>query len=120
MVSCEAFRFMPGFGPGIPFRFVGFEGGTTRLEDAAAVADELESAALLTDGVASTAELDGEEAATVGGLLDGNLLSTSLGSCRMTTFDLADAFDAFDALAVDAEFEAVVDDMVLMDQQFLF
>jgi hypothetical protein len=96
---------------------VGFAGGTTRFEDAAAVADELESAALLTDGVASTPELAGDEAASVGGLSDGNLLSASLGSCRMTILDLADAFEPFDTLAVDAEFEAVVDDMVSIDQQ---
>lgn len=31
MVICEALRFMPGFGPGIPFRLTGLGGGASKL-----------------------------------------------------------------------------------------
>ena len=31
MASCELVRFIPGFGPGMPFRFTGFGGGASRL-----------------------------------------------------------------------------------------
>jgi len=31
MAICEAFRFMPGFGPGMPFRLTRFGGGASKL-----------------------------------------------------------------------------------------
>lgn len=31
MLICEALRFMPGFGPGMPFRFTGLGGGASKL-----------------------------------------------------------------------------------------
>ena len=40
--NCEAVRFIPGFGPGMPLRFIGLAGGTRRLlfgVDAAALGD---------------------------------------------------------------------------------
>ena len=117
MVSCEALRFMPGFGPGTPFRFSELEGGARRPFVGAAVVEELESAAVLTaEGVASTAELEG-----VGDcgswLSEGKLLRASLGRCRTMILDLAE--DLAGGLADAVTVDAVLDMMVMGDSDMV-
>jgi hypothetical protein len=113
MVSCEALRFMPGFGPGTPFRFSELDGGASRPFAGAAVVDELESAAVLTaEGVASWAELEGD-GDCVARLSEGNLMRLSFDRRRIISFDLAD--DLAGGLADAVTVEAVLDMAVMMD-----
>jgi hypothetical protein len=80
MASWELVRFMPGFGPGIPFRLRGFPGAASRPFAAGVFERELEavsSAAAALAGawvVESTAELAGDEGVK-SWISDGNLPS---------------------------------------------
>jgi hypothetical protein len=79
MVRLEAFRFMPGLGPGMPLRLSGLGGGASRLDDgvAAAVDGLLDSTGLTTaEGVASLlVEFDGDDGSTAS---CGNFFSSCL------------------------------------------
>ena len=117
MAICEAFRFMPGLGPGMPFRFTGFDGGANKLlfVDVGGIGVALESDALA-EGDGSATGLDGGRLEPVEeddvDFVDADRSERisarrSGGSRRVTTLD-------FGCFAVDFEVDAG-DSVVMVD-----
>ena len=84
MASCDAVRFMPGFGPGTPLRFSGLGGANWSL--AVAPADALGVlASPVGCALESTADVEGDDADAASVVVtesDGYFESESLGSRR--------------------------------------